>query len=90
MKREYQKGIMVRLLDIKHNDAFIDAYYTCDLLETIKMYNYLKDTEIDIEIPDNKGTYSGCFVNIEDIEIHFGNDIDLLSLNLYVTVRDFK
>lgn len=90
MKKEYQKGIMVRLLDINHNDAFIDAYYTYDLLETVKMYNYLKDTDIDIEIPDDTEKYSGCFANVEDIEIHFGNDVDCLSLNLYVTVRDFK
>ena len=40
LNKEFQDGILVRLLNADKNDEFIRRYWTHDFSETLKMYQF--------------------------------------------------
>lgn len=65
--------ICVRLCD--KEGMFRAGYYTSNLSETLKMYTYMKDNGIALWYNDTE-----CY--IEEVSVLFGNDDNLLSIDL--------
>lgn len=95
LNKEFQDGILVRLLNTDKNDEFIRGYWTHDFSETLKMYQFVFEKNIDICIlaednDDDNDKYNDAFATIIDIEVCFGGETRLTCINIYVAVREYK
>lgn len=84
--------ICVRLVDNK-TEKMIRAYHTTNLSETLKMYEFMIDKEnlmIDIPYQDREDNYEDGYGGLEgrvrDVRVNFGDEINLLSINVYIDV----
>ena len=81
--------VLVNLIDIKTENK-IRCYWTTNFSETLKMYNYAKEANIDIEIGSVDNSIENKlienFFDVEKVTIRFGDDINLTCINVYVEV----
>lgn len=77
MTEIYDKAC-VRLVEAS-TEMCTQAYYSNNLSETLKFYDFAKEKRIPITVSDNPNTYF-----IDDIDIQFGGGEGLLSINIYV------
>lgn len=80
-QRPATDDICVRLLDLDTGE-YITAYHTSKFSETLKMYEFARINEIPVIYRD-RDTDEAHERFISDIEILFGSNDNLLSINLY-------
>ena len=80
--------ILIRLIDIE-KDKFITAYYTTNWSEPFKLYSYIKENDLPYDLTiaseENK-EYEDKFFKISNIQIQFGGNIGINSINIYMEV----
>lgn len=92
MKKDCQEYTLIRLKDVK-NDHTIRVFYTEDPLKFLKLYKYMEENDIDIDIDydcKNNDPYSDTVGEIQDIVVGFGGKNTFPYIDIWVEVRDYR
>lgn len=92
MKKDCQEYTLIRLKDIK-NDYLIRAFYTEDPLKYLKLYKYMQENDIDVDIDndcEDNNHYNDTIGKIEDIIVGFGGKYTFPYIDIWVEVRDYR
>lgn len=92
MKKDCQEYTLIRLKDIK-NDCVIRTFYTEDPLKYLKLYKYMQENDIDVDIDDDyqeTDLYVDTIGEIKDIVIGFGGKYTFPYIDIRVEVRDYR
>ena len=82
--------LLVRLMDYDKDDCMIEAYYTTNWSEPLKMYSFMKENNLPYMLTIGRGEKNKDYFDkefiIKDIELTFGGEDTLNVLNIYVEV----
>lgn len=86
------KEFLIRMITFKDNEEkLIKAFHSNQITEYLKLYTFAKENDITIEIPEDDNDtfyseYNGHMAFIESININFGGNESIPTLNIYVGV----
>lgn len=90
--KDYQNAVLIKLVDAS-NEYMINAFFTQDPTMYLKMYTFMQEHNIDIDInlDDNKESpYDDKIGTITDIFVSCGDKDTYPCIQIYVEVRDYR
>ena len=91
-KKDYQNSVLIKIYD-KKNEHQIRSFWTQEPEMFLKMYTFMYENEIDIDIdPDenNDDPYNDTIGTIKDILFSSGGTYSYNVIKIYVEVRDCR
>lgn len=80
--------ICIRLCDIEGN--YKASYYTLNLYDSLAMYHYMMEEDIPLFYKEHAEDEQEIEAHIEDISVNFGDKGNLLSIDLYCEIMDWR
>lgn len=80
--------ISIRLCDTEGN--YKASYYTSNLNDSLAMYHYMMEEDIPIFYKEDVQDINEIEAHIEDISVNFGAKGNLLSIDLYCEIMDWR
>ncbi len=91
-KKDYQNGVLIKIYD-KKNEHQIRSFWTQEPEMFLKMYTFMYENKIDIDI-DYDGIdddpYNDKIGTIKDIIFSTGGSYTFNTIKIYVEVRDYR
>ena len=91
-KKDYQNAVLIKIYDIK-NDKQIRSFWTQKPKMFLKMYSFMQEHNIDIDIDydeNDKDLYNDTIGTIEDIIFSSGGTYTYNVIKIYVKVRNYR
>ena len=91
-KKDYQNGVLIKIYDEK-NKHQIRSFWTQEPEMFLKMYTFMCENEIDIDIdPDenNDDPYNDTIGTIKDILFSSGGTYTYNVIKIYVEIRNYR
>lgn len=91
-KKDYQNGVLIKIYDIK-NKYQIRSFWTQEPEMFLKMYTFMYENEIDIDIDYDEvddDPYNDKIGTIKDIIFSTGGSYTFNAIEIYVEVRDYR
>lgn len=91
-KKDYQNGVLIKIYDIK-NKHQIRSFWTQEPEMFLKMYTFMYENEIDIDIDYDEvddDPYNDKIGTIKDIIFSTGGSYKFNAIKIYVEVRDYR
>ena len=91
-KKDYQNAVLVKIYDEK-NEHQIRTFWTQEPEMFLKMYTFMYENNIDIDIdPDKEDNdqYDNTIGTIKDIIFSTGGSYTYNIIKIYVEVRDYR
>ena len=80
--------ICIRLCDIEGN--YKSSYYTSNMYDSLAMYHYMMEEDIPLFYKEHTEDEREIEAHIEDISVNFGDKGNLLSIDLYCEIMDWR
>lgn len=80
--------ICIRLCDTEGN--YKASYYTSNLYDSLAMYKYMSEEDIPLFYKEHVEDEHEIEAHIEDISVNFGSNNNLLSIDLYCEIMDWR
>ena len=91
-KADCQEYTLIRLKDIK-NEHLIRSFFTEDPLKYLKLYKYMEENDIEIDIDndcEDNDPYIDMIGDITDVFVNFGGKYTFPTIDIYVEVRNYR
>lgn len=91
-KKDYQNAVLVHLYDEK-NEKLIRAFWTQEPEMFLKMYTFMQEHAIDIDIDydeNDEDPYNDTIGTIKDITFSSGGSYTYNIIKIYIEVRNYK
>lgn len=91
-KKNYQNGVLIKIYDEK-NEHQIRSFWTQEPEMFLKMYTFMYENRIDIDIdPDeiDDDPYNDTIGTIKDIFFSSGGTYSYNVIKIYVEIRDYR
>lgn len=92
-KKDYQNAVLIKLYDIK-NEHQIRSFWTQEPEMFLKMYTFIFENDIDIDIPcdcgDDTDPYNDMIGTITNIIFSSGGTETFNCIQIYLKVRDYR
>ena len=92
VKKDYQNAVLVHLYDEK-NEKQIRTYWTQEPEMFLKMYTFMQEHAIDIDIDydeNDKDPYNDTVGTIKDITFSTGGSETFNVIKVYLEIRDYR
>ncbi len=91
-KKDYQNEVLIRIYDEKNNHQ-IRSFWTQEPEMFLKMYTFMQENDIDIDIDPDKiddDPYNDTVGTIKNILFSSGGTYSYNVIKVYVEVRDYR